>query len=149
MVNWIEEYNKNQKKSRETILNEEYIDWLKKFVSRKYRFCDTDSQYYSAKTDISDRKNIDLLQSLFNGIDHFASENDIYPYSCQSGIYYNVVCDNFYFKIGMIVGQETCYFCEKNSYDENASYIDYIEMVENYRPNEKKNKKKKARILNS
>ena len=149
MVDWIEEYQRNQQKAKEIILSDEYMGWLKAFLGRRYRFDDTDSQYYSDRIDDIDRTNIDLISALFNGVDHYASEADLYPTLCEYGVYYNVKDGDFCFRIGLIQDENSRHFCEKLAYNRNKNYIEYNDLIEYYKfeSNGKNKKKNKVKVL--
>ena len=79
MVNWIEEYIKGLERTENTISSEEYINWLKNYTRTKFKISDTDYLYYSDTLDDNDREHLDLLRSLFDGIDKYAYKNELYP----------------------------------------------------------------------
>lgn len=143
MVNWIEEYIKGLERTENTISSEEYINWLKNYTRTKFKISDTDYQYYSDTLDDNDREHLDLLRSLFDGIDKYAYENELYPTLCEYGLYYNVMYNDFYFKVGIITGKENYCFCEKMIFNKGISFIDFKDIMNDH----KKNADRKHKVL--
>ena len=131
MVNWIEEYNKREEKIKSIVSSDEYVKWLKKFMLNKHKFINDDLSYYSNRINDEDRIKIDMLPEFFDGIDYYASDKDLYPSSCECGIYYNIKYNDFCFKIGVIVSQENNTFCERTLYNNQKNYIDFNDIIDN------------------
>lgn len=128
---WIsEETTKN-----ETISSTKYFEWLKEFTKDKDYFGDDDWQYSPEELSDTDRKNVENLHFLYEGIDKYAIENHIYPTKFGYGYFYTIKLDESAFEIGIMIGQGAVCFCKKTKVDDESEFIDFNDII-----NDKKSK---------
>jgi hypothetical protein len=133
MIDWITEYIKSEERIKNIVSSDEYVKWIKKFMSNKSKIFDDDYSYYSNRVNNEDKEKLDFLSAFFDGIDHYASDRDIYPCTCESGVYYDVKYKDFFFKIGILIGQGSCCFCERSLFNNKKEYIDFEDIIDAYK----------------
>ena len=133
MSKWVEEYISKEKLKSEEIKgmmsNTAYIEWLNLFTQDKGGFSDDDWLYFPEKISEFDRKNVEKLCLFYEGIDNYAQQNYIYPVSCEFGNFYRVKLNGFGFKIGILVGQGTVFFFNKDSLEKDKDFIDFNDIM--------------------
>jgi len=115
---------------REVILNSEYIKWLEHFTSLNENggfVCDSILQYVITFPLLEEQKaNIEKLHYLYNSIEQYAHKNNISPIVSDSdGIYYNVIYNNFIFRIG----KTSFYYLQRLEDSENIHLIDFDDVI--------------------
>lgn len=76
-----------------------------------------------------DRKNVEMLNLFYSGIDKYARKNYIYPLLCDFGNFYKVKLNNFGFDVGMLVGQGTVFFFNKTAMENEDEFIDFNDVM--------------------
>lgn len=133
MNKWTEKYMAKEKIRNEEIKkimsDTDYFEWLIQFTQDKSVFFDSDGIYLLDEVSNYDRKNIKKLCLLYEGIDKYASQNYIYPSTCEFGNFYKVKLDKYGFEIGILVGQGVEFFCKKVSLENDNDFIDFNDIM--------------------
>ena len=128
---WMEEYAINMKKKDEQIKdmssNVDYINWLDNFTKDKESFCDDEWLYFPDSIPTSDKENVDKLGFLYEIVNKYACDNNIYPFPCEFGDYYQVRLNDFGFELGILVGQGTVFFCRRVLVED--TFIDFNNII--------------------
>ena len=120
-----------KKKKIDKLLNDkEYIKWLEEFTLENPKFY-CDSWIFSGKT----RENIQDISLLYEAIQNYANENYISPILTNCGNYYSFKHNNIGYHIGIMMGPETIYYCEKTN--DNENYINFVDIQKNTKTSEK------------
>lgn len=128
-----EEYIKQEKIKSEKIKNiisdTAYIEWLKQFAQDKDKFFSDDWVYTQKKLSEVERENISKLYLFYEGISQYASQNYILPLPCEFGNFYRIKLDDYYFKVGVLVGQGTVFFFNKETLNNRKEFIDFNDVM--------------------
>lgn len=123
--------DERKNKIKEIISNNNYINWLQKFTLTYPKFRNDDFINNKDKLEESDLKNIDNVSLLYYGIKDYANSNYIYPFIDSDFVkYYRIKYNNIGYEIGMIIGQETLFFCERVDNIDNT-FIDFNNIILN------------------
>ena len=124
MAKEYEDYKRKQEFKDNLHLSTDYIDWMEEFT-KSYKVFATDSFLYDKdKIEDKDKKNIELLEGLFEAIAEFADKNYITPKRSDYQIYYLLKHNNIGYKIGMDYGQGASFYCDRLDKPEKDS-IEY------------------------
>ena len=130
---WIQDYiaeqNENNKKINEMMHSTKYIKWLIQFTKDKEGFADDDWLYFPEEISESDRKNVELLNLFYRGIEKYAQQNYIYPKSRDYCNYYKIKLGEYGFEIGVLVGQGAAFFCNKAPIDNAKDFINFKDIM--------------------
>ena len=111
--------------------NNEYISWLEKFTEKYSRFSDDSFSVKDKKITSTDLENSQNLSLLYEGIHNYAKENYIYAkQSYDFDNYYLIKYNNIGYKIGVMTGQGTYFFCERIN-EVTDEYIDFNDILLN------------------
>ena len=115
----------------EIVSNNKYIKWLEEFTKKYPKFYNNDFFYEeSDKVTKVDLENIDYLGLLFEGINDYAKKNYIYRVNESDYIdYYDIKYNNIGYRIGVLTGQGTIVYCEREIVVDNA--IDFNDIILN------------------
>ena len=135
MNKYIEEFINKQKKQQEEIKeilsNNKYINWLIKFTEEVNSFSDYTWLYNKELLDEIDLNNISKLSLLYDGIDHYASNNYIYPEVDKGESSYRIKYHNYGFEISVIYGQGTIHSARRVLINDNDYFIDFNDILNN------------------
>lgn len=133
MKKWAEEYiekeNAKNMKIKKMMSNTDYIKWLDKFTIEHPNFSDDDWLYFPEKISKEDLELVNNLYLIYQGIEKYANENYIYPTACDFGNFYKIKWENAGFKIGVLVGQGTLFFCNRVQIEDG--FIDFKDIINN------------------
>ena len=121
------EHVKEDRIKREMLTDVKYMDWLVDFTLRFPKFYHDDWLYAEDSIDIKDLENAKNICYLFDVINDYLSKNYIVPYKGDWDEYYLIKYNNIGFKIGVMSGQGTSFYCERVSVDKNNldNFIDF------------------------
>ena len=89
------------------------------------------SSYFVTRSDPHMFENTELL---YHGIDEYAKRNYLYPTECDFGTFYHIKYKDAGYAIGFYNGEgPATFFCQKNKLDERLDYIDFVDIVNNYK----------------
>ena len=117
MTGWFEEL---QKRAREKydfkenmIFSTDYIDWLESFTDEHGSF--STETFLDNPRELSqiDKKNIRLLEALYEVTDEYADNNFITPTFTDFGNFYSIKHNDVGYFIGFDSGQETIFYCTR------------------------------------
>jgi len=128
---WINEEIAKNNTIKEIISSTKYFEWLKEFTKDKDYFGDDDWQYSPEELSDTDRKNVENLRFLYEGIDKYAIENHIYPTKFGYGYFYGIRLDESAFEIGIMIGQGASCFCKKVQVDDESRFINFNDIINN------------------
>jgi len=135
MKKWAQEYaekeNAKNIKMQEMLSNTNYIKWLNNFTVEHSNFSDDDWLYFPEKISNQDNEHVNNLHLLYRGIERYASENYIYPTTCDFGNFYKIKLENTGFEIGVLVGQGTLFFCNRVQVENEKDFIDFNDIINN------------------
>ena len=125
----VEEFVKREKVKSEKIKSmmsdTTYMEWLNRFTQDKERFYDDDWLYFPERIEDADRENVEKLFLFYEGIREYAEQVHFYPTPCECGDFYKVRLNESGFKIGILFGQGTVFFCEKIPVENEEEFIDF------------------------
>ena len=128
--NFIAEQQEKDEKIKGMMSNTSYIEWLKQFTQDKDGFSDDDWLYFPEKISESDRKNVEILNLFYEGINKYADGNHMYFFTKSDfGNFYRVKLDDFGFEIGISVGQGTVFFFNKVEINDEDDFIDFNDII--------------------
>lgn len=122
-LNW---YVRKMQESKVILTNDFYMKWLESFTKIHPKF--TDDAWLHSQEEISeeDYNNVIKLNSIFKALDRYADANYITSNSDECGIYYTITFNGVPYKIGVIVGQGTIFYCERLKTCSNSISFDDI-----------------------
>ncbi len=135
MEEWIKEFVEKEKfrveKMKNMMSNTYYLEWLSQFTQDKLGFADDDWLYFPEELQESDRENVDNLCLFYEGIEEYAKRVHFNPIPCEFGNYYKIRLNELGFKIGILIGQGTVFFCEKIPVENERDFIDFKDIIGN------------------
>ena len=138
----IETIKKRKIESEELILSDNYILWLEKFTEKYPNFTD-DEWFDDNKISYEDNKNVLKIGLLFYKIRRYARDNFIYPKDNIES--YNIEHNNIGYRIGLIDGQGSFFFCERTT--PTNDFINLSNIRENIEQPNVRNIKKRLEFL--
>ena len=125
------EREERKRKIKALLSNYDYMNWLNKFTKDNNGFYTEYYLYNTLEISKEDLDNVNKFKLLFEGIDKYAYKNYIYPdiddYQIVYGIKDNV--NEIYYKIGLITGQGSYYFCDRVEYTDEMNFIDFNDIM--------------------
>lgn len=138
MKQWVKEYIAKEEqrdlKMQQLLSNTDYLKWLESFTLEHQKFSDDDWLYCQEKLSKEDLEHVENLHLLYSGIDKYARKNYIYPTECEFGNFYSIKLDNAFFKIGILVGQGTIFFCDRVQTENEKEFIDFNDISNSKTP---------------
>lgn len=123
IMNNFEENNEKQN-NLEKIKFGNYLEWLEQFTLKHPNFTDNDWIYLKEKITENDYENIKILPLFYEIIEKYAHENYISGTQKYYGKYYIIKKNDFYFRIGIISGQDKVIFLNRYHIIEKGFYYD-------------------------
>jgi len=127
---FIKEFIERDRKQKEITSKREYIIWLGEFTKKYPQFADYEFVYDRQKITDSDFNNINNLSLLFEGIRKYANNNYLYARSDEFLMEYKIKYLGTGYKIGLITGQGSYFFCERIS-NPDDTFIDFNDIMSN------------------
>ena len=137
---FIEKENARSEKMKNMMSNTNYLEWLIQFTRDRAGFASDDWLYFPEELEKYDRENVDSLCLFYEGIDEYAKRVHFKPTPCEFGNYYKIRLNELGFKIGILIGQGTVFFCEKIPVENDANFIDFNDIIGNVSKRENKPK---------
>lgn len=125
---------KNEENRIMTLLYEQnYLEWLNNFSKKHQNFNNDDIFYCSQSISDNDREQLKKLGIFYEEINHYAKRNFIRPSDGNNNYssFYKIRCGNIGYEIGIIVMQETNYFCKRIEIQNEEEFIDINDIVNN------------------
>ncbi len=126
---YIEKENVKSEKIKILMSNTNYLEWLNQFTQDKEGFSDNDWLYFPEQISDSDKENVEKLCLFYEGINGYADSNHIYPLQSYFGNFYRIRLDKIGFEIGILIGQETVFFCNKVAVENEQEFIDFNDIM--------------------
>ena len=130
---WIKKFVEKEKlqteKKKDMMSNANYLEWLSQFTQDRAGFASDDWLYFPEELEEYDRQNVDSLCLFYEGIDEYAKRVHFKPTPCEFGNYYKIRLNELGFKIGILIGQGTVFFCEKIPVENDANFIDFNDII--------------------
>lgn len=122
-LNW---YIRKMQESKEILATTSYMLWLENFTELHSKFTDATWLHSQEKISEKDFNNVIKLDSLFLALDRYAGSNYIPPNSEEFGISYIITFNDVPYKIGVMAGQGTIFYCERLKTCSNSINFDDI-----------------------
>jgi len=117
------------KKIRKLCSNDDYLLWLKKFTIMHTSFRSDDKLLHTYKISHQDRENIDKLELLYEGIEDYAENEEIFPKLTTYGNCYSLYYKRTGYYIGRCTtGTKDSYCCTRVSEYKLIDPIDFSEL---------------------
>lgn len=131
--NYLEKFKMSEGIKHEELLfsAKDYIEWLEVFTMTYSSFTDEKWLYYLENISESDNQEVKNLSFLYNEINLYARNNYIYAITCDFGNYYKIKYNDVCYKIGVLVGQGTVFFCDRIKLDNQRDFIDFNDLLAN------------------
>ena len=130
ITKFVEKAKKKDKIIKE-VLTEDYIKWLLKYTYDREWIEDKTCDYEKEHLDIN-KKNLSRLCILFEIVEDYAQKNYISPLSVSPfSDSYRIKYNGVGFKIGVMTGQGTYFYCNRIEIENANEYIDFIDIINN------------------
>lgn len=126
---YIDKENVKNEKIKILMSNTNYLEWINQFTQNKKGFFDDDWIYFPEQISDSDKENVEKLWLFYEGISGYADLNNIYPLQCDFGNFYKIRLDKIGFEIGVLIGQEAVFFCNKVAVKNEQEFIDFNDIM--------------------
>ena len=114
---WFEQYKKKQEeknKFKDTLAySTNYIDWLEKFTDVHGSFATDSFLYVPEVLSEEDKKNVALLEALYEVADEYADDNFIEATPTDFGNFYSIKHNGIGYFIGFDGGQGASFYCTR------------------------------------
>ena len=133
-VRLVDELLQTQNKIKELISNKKYILWLDEFTKTYPKFCDDNWLYKPGELSTQDTQMVSYLGYFFGCIKQYAEKNYLPAYSDNSPFYnsfYLIKFNNILYRIGIVSGQGTYFYCQRFDKTDLYKCIDFEDIVTN------------------
>lgn len=117
-------YEVKKEINEKTIIDsDEYINWLEKYTLKHPKFAHDDFIFSIKSKDEDTQDKIYNIKFLYQAIEKYADNNYIMATKTNCGQYYSIVHNNVGYNIGVMIGEETLYYCART--EKNNNYINF------------------------
>lgn len=109
-LNW---YIRKMQESKEILATTSYMLWLENFTKLHAKFTDATWLHSQEEINEKDYDNVIKLDSLFVALERYADANYITSNSDEFGVYYTITFNGVPYKVGVMAGQGTIFYCER------------------------------------
>ena len=126
----IKDTKKSELRKQEINCKPKYILWLQEFTKRFPQFVDYEFVYDRKKITSNDFTNVHNLSLLYEVVERYAKENYLYVVKDDFSAEYKIKFGNIGYKIGVVNGQDTYYYCVRIDNPDN-NFIDFNDIMNN------------------
>ena len=108
--------------------SKEYIKWLEEFTEKHSSFSTDSFLYKEEELSETDKKNVSIVETLYELVDDFADENYIKPIRHEFGAYYKIKHNDIGYYLGFDNGQGVSFYIARLKEPEKGS-IEYKNIV--------------------
>ena len=124
-----------EEKKAELFSSTDYFEWFtEEIVKQGTNYRSGLSSYYVDRLNPNTREMFENTSLLYQGIDEYAKRNYLYPTECDFGTFYRLKYKDAGYIIGFNKGGgPDTFFCYRNELEERLDYIDFVDIVNNYK----------------
>lgn len=132
----VEALLKAEEMEKSIISNTDYMLWLEHFTIIHPAFSDETWLYEPDKISKDDSEKVDNLQHFFHAIKAYAYRNFLPIYQEDFYTYLFIRFNNIGYKIGVMIGQGSFIFCERQDISSEYVFIDFNDIMSNKKQDE-------------